>query len=1043
MMRSKTRKAPVETEIARRKTVPVLRRLAGPASSPSARGFLCRIPRAAARLALAAMLLAGAGAVAVPASAEVLVSNLGRSDSGAASLADHDQAQAFTTGSDEGGYTLTSVEIEFDKVAAGAAITVSIWTDSSGSPGTSLGTLTNPTLTATDSGARDRANDIVYEFTTEGIDLAKDTRYFVVVDSTTDASATEIQDTGSDFEDSSGATGWSLANGSLHRDWNTTGSWTPSDDTKKILINGIVKSRPFPQGTLRLQGGSIYRVEGRQETFHNGRLEVFYNGQWGGVCRRSFSARDAKVACRQLGYTGGRDISTRFPAPSGMPIWLDYVECTGSESRLDRCPHAGWGPQNCAARNASSVLCHTEDDIVDGANPDNRGPELVSMVAKFTKITLTFDEELDETSNPGIYSGGGIRINGVSVGGWQSGFRVTLGKGKTSWVGFINDVAISGKQVVITMADSHTVRHNLFVRVSYRKGGPVRLQDKQGNEVTSWRAPSSYNIWGFGWHWKSATNITPNPAVVLDKTTLTVEEGDETGGTYTVKLAEAPPAGETYYIRLFADTVIRKRYRYSRVRPSPRVLAFTSDNWNTGVIVTVTGYEYEGDDDGKSNTARIWHQEKSEGRIVTVTVTEPLNPSPQTAAPGAPTVDATPGDGAVTLTWTAPEYDGTITGWEVRYGAAASPGRLGRLDGRRGCDGGDGVAHRDGSGERHRLCVPGAGDGGRGRGNGVEYGGLDAQGAERAGLAGAGRPHARPGLRRRHGGLHGGRGGGHGADHGDGNGGLRVVRSRRVAGRRRRRCRRPPGGARRGGDRSDGHGDAGRRRRGEDVHGDGDAGGGGGASGRGDAGAGGLEPDPRGRRAGRTLPAAHPDLDKAQRGGEGHRRLQPARAHGGRRGPRRHPGPRRGVRRARVHPRRRCADQHRHRLDRREPGRAGLVAGRREGRGRLCGPLRRALGEHRAARRERRGDFVPEGVHGLPERRQHRRRAGPALGRHRPAGHEWRGAQQQRLAHAAHHAAAALRPLAGVRGRAGACGACGGGASRRRRGDADLDGAGI
>ena len=648
LMLSKAWKASADTAIASRKTVPVFRRPAGPASSPSFPGVLSRIPRVAARLALAALLLAGAGAIAAPASADVLVSNLGRSDSGGNSLADHDQAQAFTTGSNDGGYTLTSVEIEFDNVAAGAAFTVSIWTESSGSPGTSLGTLTNPTLTATDTGMRDRANDVVYEFTTAGIDLAKDTTYFVVVDSANGTSATEIQDTGSDFEDSGGATGWSIANGSLQRAWNTTGSWTASDDSKKILINGTRKGDVGNEGDLRLRDAT-------SDT--NGRLEIYHDdgsgGQWRSVCGHFFSSNDAGVACRQLGYTGGRDINLRAPATSNPPFWLDDVGCTGSESRLDQCSHRGWGIHNCQLRDAAAVLCY-------GTNQDRRGPELVSMVAKFTKITLTFDEELDETSNPGIYNDG-VRFNGVLRHAWHSGFRVSIGKGNTSWVGFITDVAIVGKQVVITMADSHTVRHDTHVRVAYRKGGPVRLQDKQGNEVTSWKAPSSYDLWGFGWDWKSAKNVTPNPAVTFDKTTLTVVEDDETGGTYTVKLTASPPAGETYYIKLFTDSVIRKTYRYSRVWPSPRVLAFTSDNWNTGVTVTVTGREPDIDDDGKTNTARIWHQEKTDSRKVTVTVTE-------NAPPGAPTVSSESGNGKVRLTWTAPEYDGTITAWQLRYG---------------------------------------------------------------------------------------------------------------------------------------------------------------------------------------------------------------------------------------------------------------------------------------------------------------------------------------------------------------------------------------
>ena len=213
------------------------RRAAGSASSHSVPRFLSRLPRAAARIALAALLLAGAAGVAAPAAADVLVSNLGRADGGVGSLASFDQAQAFTTGNNSAGYTLTSVEIEFSQVSkADHDFSVSILSNSSGAPGTSQGTLTNPTLTVSTS-------DAVYEFDapTAGIALAAETTYWIVIDSK-EAGTNDIRNTDSNDQDANPAAGWSIDDGSLFRPRTSTGTWIAFAQSKKIRINGTVKT---------------------------------------------------------------------------------------------------------------------------------------------------------------------------------------------------------------------------------------------------------------------------------------------------------------------------------------------------------------------------------------------------------------------------------------------------------------------------------------------------------------------------------------------------------------------------------------------------------------------------------------------------------------------------------------------------------------------------------------------------------------------------------------------------------------------------------
>ncbi|CAH1790485.1 unnamed protein product, partial [Owenia fusiformis] len=83
-------------------------------------------------------------------------------------------------------------------------------------------------------------------------------------------------------------------------------------------------------GGLRLVGGLT-----------SGRLEVLHNGQWGTVCDDSFDTNDAKVACRHLGFgSEGATVIARSNVTDGSgPIWLDNVDCTGTEKTLFECRH--------------------------------------------------------------------------------------------------------------------------------------------------------------------------------------------------------------------------------------------------------------------------------------------------------------------------------------------------------------------------------------------------------------------------------------------------------------------------------------------------------------------------------------------------------------------------------------------------------------------------------------------------------------------------------------------------------------------------------
>ena len=91
---------------------------------------------------------------------------------------------------------------------------------------------------------------------------------------------------------------------------------------------------------------------------NKGRLEVYINGEWGTVCNDNWGSSDALVACRQLGYSGVSSYHISVPSgSSSQRIWLDHVECSGSESKLINCNHRGYGVHSCSHSEDVGIRC--------------------------------------------------------------------------------------------------------------------------------------------------------------------------------------------------------------------------------------------------------------------------------------------------------------------------------------------------------------------------------------------------------------------------------------------------------------------------------------------------------------------------------------------------------------------------------------------------------------------------------------------------------------------------------------------------------------
>uniref|UniRef100_A0A8C3CY66 SRCR domain-containing protein n=1 Tax=Cairina moschata TaxID=8855 RepID=A0A8C3CY66_CAIMO len=108
-----------------------------------------------------------------------------------------------------------------------------------------------------------------------------------------------------------------------------------------------------------------------------GRVEVKLQDQWGTVCSYSWDMADAEVVCRQLGCGVALEAPQYgYFGPGSGPIWMDVVDCNGTEFALSDCTHEGPEEVYCLPSENAGVMCSGFVRLVGGNSPCSGSVEI-------------------------------------------------------------------------------------------------------------------------------------------------------------------------------------------------------------------------------------------------------------------------------------------------------------------------------------------------------------------------------------------------------------------------------------------------------------------------------------------------------------------------------------------------------------------------------------------------------------------------------------------------------------------------------------------
>ena len=630
------------------------------------------------------------------------------------------QAQSFETGTNARGYTVSYVNISLGDVS-GLSTSVKIReNNASNKPGVLVATLASPgTLTA----------ESLNRFTPPaGTTLAASTTYWLIMNE--ESSTTIVYS--NDSDDQTGETGWSIGNDHLWRNdpndsWSTQNSsllmaikCTSDCHTTNTVATGqpTISGGPQVGKVLEARKGNIDDTNGLPDgTFPSG-----YTLEWvrvdtsnvetivGTNTNYTVLSTDVGSTFRvEVGFTDGAGFSETVVSDAVGPVVAAYSDCpadsdwrstltmgyiSGTTSGMflqrfgfdddsglgfidhpvtithERVHHNVRAIDRVLLTFRSMVVTHTLTfAVAGGALPDSTvlnlgGTELtvgphsqipttgreqwnllaldlnptwvggqeMSVCANLppgllknpsvggTYLVLPYDQDLDTGSTPAA-SAYAVKVDG------------NAGTAPTS-------VSVAGSTVTLTLATAVTAANT--VTLSYTAPASNPVQDGSGLAALSFTD-------------KAVSVQTAN--LVLSSSSLTVDE--EGTSTFTVKL-DTQPSVEVIVTVTSDDTGVATVF--------PASLTFTTTNWNTTQMVTVSGAD---DSDIATESVTVTVSAAGggyAGKMATVNVTVTDNDTAHTV-PGPPTgLSATAsGQTQINLSWNAPDSNGgsAIIGYKI------------------------------------------------------------------------------------------------------------------------------------------------------------------------------------------------------------------------------------------------------------------------------------------------------------------------------------------------------------------------------------------